>query len=118
MSVAALLRPAAFLPGSVLERTRTVTLRAASLRTRTLRLSRPLPGTLCLLLLLPGPALRPARTALGVAGAAGPLLLARAVLRRPGTDGARQAWRTSNWVRSATSRTSATTSPRSRTSLS
>lgn len=88
--VAALLRPAVFLPGSVLERTRTVTLRAASLRTRTLRLSRPLPRTLCLPLLLPGPALRLARTALGVAGAAGPLLLARAVLRRPGTDGARQ----------------------------
>ncbi|MFC7511216.1 hypothetical protein ACFQV4_12815 [Streptomyces thermocarboxydus] len=41
-------------------------------------------------LLLPGPALRLARAALGVAGTAGALLLARAVLRRTGTDGARQ----------------------------
>lgn len=51
-------------------------------RTLPLRQSRPL--------LLPGPALRLARAALGVAGTAGPLLLARAVLRRTGTDGARQ----------------------------
>ncbi|GGT47813.1 hypothetical protein GCM10010243_27380 [Streptomyces matensis] len=60
----------------------------------TLRLPRPLPLMLLrprtLPLRLPGPALRLARAALGVAGTAGPLLLARAVLRRTGTDGARQ----------------------------
>ncbi|SCD52538.1 hypothetical protein GA0115238_11317, partial [Streptomyces sp. di50b] len=58
---------------------------------------RPLPLRQSRPLLLPGSALRLARAALGVAGAAlgvagaaGPLLLARAVLRRTGTDGARQ----------------------------
>ncbi|MFD6034833.1 hypothetical protein ACFWHF_09875 [Streptomyces griseoincarnatus] len=73
-----------------------------------LRLPRPLPGPLRLPrplrrpltlalplrqprpLLLPGSALRLARATVRVAGATGPLLLARAVLRRPGTDGARQ----------------------------
>lgn len=65
---------------------------------RALRLPLPLrrPLTLALPLrqprplLLPGSALRLARATVRVAGAAGPLLLARAVLRRPGTDGARQ----------------------------
>ncbi|MBU5946181.1 hypothetical protein [Streptomyces sp. PAM3C] len=171
--VAALLRAAVVLPGPVLERPRTGTLRATFLRTGTLRttflrtgtlrttflrtgtlrttflrtgtlratflrtgtlrlpgplgqsgllrrpltilrlprpLPRPLPGALRLPLLLrrpltltlalplrqprplllPGSALRLARATVRVAGAAGPLLLARAVLRRPGTDGARQ----------------------------
>ncbi len=53
-------------------------------RPRTLPLRQPQP------LLLPGSALRLARAGLGVARAAGTLLLARAGLRRPGTDGARQ----------------------------
>ncbi|MGA5258921.1 hypothetical protein ACPCI0_01370 [Streptomyces griseoincarnatus] len=145
--VAALLRAAVVLPGPVLERPRTGTLRTTSLRTGTLRttslrtgtlrttslrtgtlrlpvppgqsgllrrpltilrLPRPLPGPLRLPrplrrpltlalplrqprpLLLPGSALRLARATVRVAGATGPLLLARAVLRRPGTDGARQ----------------------------
>ncbi len=139
--VAALLRAAVVLPGPVLERPRTGTLRTTFLRTGTLRttflrtgtlrlpgplgqsgllrrpltilrLPRPLPGALRLPLLLrrpltltltlalplrqprplllPGSALRLARATVRVAGAAGPLLLARAVLRRPGTDGARQ----------------------------
>ncbi len=68
--------------------------------------------------LLAHPALRLARPRLGWRGPPGPCCWRGPVWGGRGRIVPASAWRTSNWVRSATSRTSATTSPRSRTSLS
>ncbi len=81
-------------------------------RPRTLPLRQPRP------LLLAGSALRLARACLGWRGPPGPCCWRGPVCGGRGRTVPASAWRTSNWVRSATSRTSATTSPRSRTSLS